>query len=329
MRPATPLQNAHDALLAWYDCHGRHDLPWRLTNDPYAIWISEIMLQQTQVKTVLERFYFPFLETFPTLADLAAADLDDILKKWEGLGYYTRARNLYRAAQQCITTLPQSVHELQSLPGIGKSTAHAIAAFAYKTPVPILDANVKRILYRLFAAEKASEKELWDAAWKIFDTEHPFEFNQAMMDIGSMLCLPKSTRCDICPFVITCKGATTDPLRFPAPRTKKTVPIRRRCIHVYAYQNRYALQQRRTKFLHGLWGFYETDFPCETSGIALGSIIQKYTHFHLHADVYLHLEDVADGVWFARSEIAALALSGADHKVLLLLDSFESSASYM
>ena len=99
------------------------------------------MLQQTQVKTVLERFYFPFLEAFPTLADLAAADLDDVLKKWEGLGYYTRARNLHRAAQQCVTALPQSVHELQSLPGIGKSTAHAIAAFAYKTPVPILDAN--------------------------------------------------------------------------------------------------------------------------------------------------------------------------------------------
>ncbi len=329
MPSASRLQNVHNTLQLWYREHGRHDLPWRLTNDPYRIWISEIMLQQTQVKTVLERFYFPFLETFPTLADLAAADLDEVLKKWEGLGYYTRARNLHRAAQQCVTALPQSVHELQALPGIGKSTAHAIAAFAYKTPVPILDANVKRILYRFFTLEKAGEKELWEAAWKLFDTGHPFEFNQAMMDIGSTLCLPKNAQCALCPLSLTCKAAKTDPLRYPAARIKKAVPIRRRCIHVYRHQKRYALQQRGTKFLHGLWGFYETDFPCDTSGTPLGSIIQKYSHFHLHADVYLHTLEIADALWFERSEIASLALSGADHKVLALLEAFESSESYM
>ena len=186
------LEGLHETLLKWYENHGRHALPWRRTRDPYRIWISEIMLQQTQVRTVLERFYFPFLERFPTLQSLAAAPLDDVLKQWEGLGYYTRAKNLHKAAQMCAPFLPETAEGLQSLPGVGKSTAHAVAAFAYGIPVPILDANVKRILFRYHARRSAGEKELWELAEKLFDPHHPFEFNQAMMDIGATLCLPKT-----------------------------------------------------------------------------------------------------------------------------------------
>jgi A/G-specific adenine glycosylase len=172
----TPQQS----LLHWYDKNGRHDLPWRMTNNPYPIYISEIMLQQTQVKTVLERFYFPFLERFPTLTDLADAQLDDVLKMWEGLGYYTRAKNLHAAAQLCKGSLPTNAAELMQLPGIGRSTAHAIAAFAYREPLPIMDANVKRILHRYFALEEHDAKKLWGHAYTLFDTAHPFEFNQAI-----------------------------------------------------------------------------------------------------------------------------------------------------
>lgn len=231
---------AHDKLNQWYQQHGRHDLPWRNIDDAYKIWVSEIMLQQTQVKTVLERFYFPFLKSFPTLEDLANADLDAVLKKWEGLGYYTRARNLHKTAQIVKDTLPQSVHELIQLPGIGQSTAHAIASFAYKTPVPIMDANVKRILYRLFAISACSDKVLWQKAYEFFDPQRPYDFNQAMMDLGAMVCTAKNPSCNSCPYEAICQGKA-DPLSFPKKKAKKSTPQRHKTIVVHRYQNRYEI----------------------------------------------------------------------------------------
>ncbi|MHC3994025.1 A/G-specific adenine glycosylase [Thiomicrolovo sp. ZZH C-3] len=308
-------EDLHTRLLQWYETHGRHTLPWRNTDDPYRIWVSEIMLQQTQVRTVLERFYFPFLERFPTLSSLASAPLDDVLKQWEGLGYYTRAKNLHRAAQLAAPFLPESVEGLNRLPGIGRSTAHAIAAFAYGAPVPILDANVKRILYRFYGRREADEKTLWRLAQKLFDPAHPFEFNQAMMDIGATLCLPKTARCDACPFESVCRGAAGDPLRYPAPKKRKSVPVRERHIVVYRHNGRYGLKQREGRFLHGLWGFHEQMAPPE-EGKTLESIVQVYSHFRLEAQVWLceaHREELT---YFGREEIDALALSGADHKVL-------------
>lgn len=308
----------HASLLCWYDIHGRHHLPWRLTRDPYKIYISEIMLQQTQVKTVLERFYFPFLEAFPTLADVASSDLDDVLKKWEGLGYYTRARNLHNAAKQCNGTLPDNAHDLMKLSGIGRSTAHAIASFAFQEPLPILDANVKRILYRFYALKKRDEKQLWEFAYRLFDPEHPFEYNQAMMDLGATVCLSKNPHCQECPFEPGCEGKS-DPLIYPSPKVKTIKPIRNRNIIVYQNGNRFALRQRNDKFLHGLWGFYETTEPFYAQH--LGHIMQHYSHFTLDADVYLSLNDtVEEGFeWFSIDEIAELSLSRADHKVVSLL----------
>ncbi|MBY0354265.1 MAG: hypothetical protein K2Q12_00885, partial [Rickettsiales bacterium] len=139
----------HQTIHDWYAAHGRHSLPWRLTRDPYAIYVSEIMLQQTQVATVLTRFYHPFLARFPTLQSLADASQEEVLKAWEGLGYYSRARNLHQAAKICAPTLPTTVEGLLELPGIGRNTAHAIAAFAYHQPVAVMEANVKRVLHRL------------------------------------------------------------------------------------------------------------------------------------------------------------------------------------
>lgn len=304
-------------LLEWYQMHGRHDLPWRQTSDPYPIYISEIMLQQTQVKTVLERFYFPFLEAFPTLADVASSDLDDVLKKWEGLGYYTRARNLHTAAQRCDGVLPKTAHELIALPGIGRSTAHAIAAFAYREPLPIMDANVKRILHRYFAITERNEKQLWKAAYDLFDPAHPYEYNQAMMDLGSMICLPKKPLCALCPFEKSCQGKSA-PLSYPVPKTSLAKPIRIRNIIVYHKEKRYALIQRQTRFLHGLWGFYESEEAVTGRLKHLGEVTQHYSHFTLQANVYLSNENtLPEGFeWFNLEEIAQLSLSRADHKVI-------------
>jgi A/G-specific adenine glycosylase len=314
------FKTAHKTLYRWYETHGRHDLPWRNTDDPYRIWVSEIMLQQTQVKTVLERFYFPFLETFPTLQELADAPLDDVLKQWEGLGYYTRARNLHKSAQLAAPRLPQTVEELKSLPGIGQSTAHAIAAFAFHTPVPIMDANVKRILYRVFGVKKATDRQMWEHAHRLFDEERPFDYNQAMMDVGATLCLPKKCDCPRCPFQSVCRAFEDDPLAYPQKTRKKAVPVRRRQIVIHRNGSRYALAQRTSRFLSGLWGFIEYEVGEEiAASTRLGSITHQYSHFRLEAEVYLKNDPLADAEWFTLEQIGDLALSGADHKALALL----------
>lgn len=315
------MQNKiHHSLLQWYKINGRHDLPWRITDDPYKIYLSEIMLQQTQVKTVLERFYFPFLKKFPTLLDVAQSDLDDVLKMWEGLGYYTRAKNLHTAARQCQGVLPKNSSELLELPGIGRSTAHAISAFAYKEALPILDANVKRILHRYFAIEARDEKQLWKAAYEMFDAKHPFEYNQAMMDIGSMVCLAKRPLCDICPFEKGCEGKAT-PQKFPEPKIKKIKPIRKRTIVVYTRNGKFALSQRKERFLHGLWGFVQYEIFEDKEAMLLGHVTQHYSHFTLEADIYKYENDSIseECEWFTLQEINDLSLSGADHKVLKLI----------
>lgn len=306
------------SLLRWYEKNGRHDLPWRCTDDPYHIYLSEIMLQQTQVKTVLDRFYFPFLERFPTLMNVANSDLDDVLKKWEGLGYYTRARNLHNAARQCGGILPTNAHNLMQLSGIGRSTAHAVAAFAYHEPLPILDANVKRILHRYFALKERDEKKLWEYAYRLFDSNHPYEYNQAMMDVGALICLPKKPLCESCPFELWCEGKN-NPLSYPLPKKQTIKPIRQRSIIVHQRNEKYALKQRHEKFLHGLWGFYETEVIAY--GEYRGHITQHYSHFTLEADVYVTDDEITEEgfEWFDLEEITQLSLSRADHKVVGLL----------
>jgi len=312
-------KKAHNLLYQWYQNNGRHDLPWRKSDNAYTIWVSEIMLQQTQVKTVLERFYFPFLEAFPTLEDLANASLDDVLKRWEGLGYYTRARNLHKTAQLCQNTLPQTVRGLVSLPGIGQSTAHAVAAFAYKTPVPIMDANVKRILYRVFALTKASDKELWQKAYTLFDETRPYDYNQAMMDLGASICTAKLALCATCPLNSICKGQK-NALQYPAKKVKKATPVRQRHIVIHQHKNKFALKQRETRLLNGLWGFSEYEHHHTINfTYTLGEISHTYSHFKLQAKVYVHHSYIQEHEWFSLEEIQNLALSTADHKALALL----------
>lgn len=307
-------------LIAWYQQYGRVTLPWRNTQNPYEIYLSEIMLQQTQVKTVLERFYFPFLERFPTLKEVADAPVDDVLKAWEGLGYYTRARNLHKTAQMTKGELPNTVEALEQLPGIGQSTAHAVACFAFNATVPILDANVKRILYRFFAITNRNDKVLWNKAYELFDENNAYIYNQTLMDIGSMVCTHKNPNCQACPFESKCQGKAT-PLLYPEKKVKKVKPIKERFMIIYHHNNRYALSQNNTKLLGGLWAFdQEETFTLKDKTVTqLGEFTHHYTHFRLDAKVLLMTKKHAEKSYFSIPEINKLALSGADRKALELL----------
>jgi len=315
--------HTHQKIRQWYAHNGRHNLPWRTTGDPYRIYLSEVMLQQTQVKTVLERFYFPFLEKFPTLEALGSAPLDDVLKMWEGLGYYNRAKNLHKTAQILLSegqaqgtapTLPENIDDLIKLPGIGKNTAHAVAAFAFHQPVPVMEANVRRILCRIHTIEKVNDNKVWELAYKMVDKEYPFDYNQAMMDIGANICLPKKPLCHECPLNDICKGKA-EPERYPT-KVRKKVPTREEHVLLYCYDDKLALTQRSGNFLHGLWGFESVESPlCAAEYI--GEVTHAYTHFKLicHVHVY-HESDPSQAHYFTIGEIDRLAISKVDKKIV-------------
>lgn len=313
----------HLAIQKWYTTFGRTDLPWRTTEDPYHIYLSEVMLQQTQVKTVLERYYFPFLKKFPTLEILGKSTLDDVLKMWEGLGYYNRAKNLHKTAQilhgqtrGACPTLPSDIDMLITLPGIGKNTAHAVATFAYKKPVPIMEANVKRVLSRLYKLKKPTDKKLWELSYKLLDTVNTFDYNQAMMDIGATLCTPKNPACKPCPLINICQGKE-NPTLYPTKK-KRVVPTREQHIMINIYNDKLSLTQRSGKFLHGLWGFEAIEVPLCASEF-IGEVKHIYTHFKLICKVYVYHElDKGKINYFTTQEIPKLAISKVDEKIVKL-----------
>ena len=358
MKPAQ-LRTFHRRLARWYATNGRHDLPWRTTRDPYRIWLSEVMLQQTQVATVRDRFYDPFLTKFPTIEALAAAPYAAVMKAWEGLGYYRRAGYLHKAAKQLMaaggvppsvdslacTSLhfaaghesPSATHQLyerwSGLPGIGRNTAHAILAFAYHQPVAILEANVKRMVARIFALENPTDAQLWEGAEKILNHAEPFDYNQAMMDVGSLVCTPKHPDCSICPANTLCRGQG-DPEIYPAPKAKKRVPVRETTILVMEdTDGKLYLEQRETALLGGLYGFIHMPHGMPTasaiprgaalaSSIIAGRVTHIYSHFRLEGTVH-HLiltKPMRTKNWYTRQQIEQLPLSGVDHKVLALIN---------
>ena len=317
-----PYQEIHKKILNWYKQHGRVSLPWRNTDSAYEIYLSEIMLQQTQVKTVWERFYFQFLKKFPTFKDVMNAPIDDVLKAWEGLGYYTRARNLHKTAQITQGELPNNAEELEKLSGIGKSTAHAVACFAFNEALPIMDANVKRILYRFFAIEKRNDKVLWEKSYELFDTNNAYIYNQSMMDIGSVICTHKNPNCEVCPFQSLCQGKS-EPLKYPEKKVTKKKPTKKHFMIVYHHNNKYALSQNDTKLLGGLWGFEQQEkFKPKKHDTLLGEFTHHYTHFRLDASIVLVNQKIEDKEYFTIEEIHNLALSGADRKVLEKIEAY-------
>ena len=218
MKDADKIKNLLDRqLLAWYKRNQR-SLPWRKTSDPYRIWISEIMLQQTQVDTVIP-YYHRFLKAFPTVSSLARAPLQDVLKVWENLGYYSRARNIHAAARMIVEKfggqIPDNLEEIKTLPGIGHYTAGAILSIAYGQALPAVDGNVRRILCRLFAIRKPvddarEQKQLQKLAASLIPAKHPGDFNQALMDLGATICKAKNPDCSRCPVACLCQARLTD-----------------------------------------------------------------------------------------------------------------------
>ncbi len=247
-------------LIAWHQHHGRHDLPWQNTREPYLIWVSEIMLQQTQVATVIP-YYQRFLERFPDVATLAAAPLDDVLRLWSGLGYYSRARNLHRAAQAVMSQhegrFPQNYDHALQLPGIGRSTAAAICVFAYGARRAILDGNVKRVLARCFGidgypGDKRVEDKLWRQADALLPRKHIETYIQALMDLGAGVCTRRQPRCAVCPLNQDCvahRDGVTHLL--PAPKPKKVLP-RKQTVMLVLHRAGEVLLEKRPE--SGIWG---------------------------------------------------------------------------
>jgi A/G-specific adenine glycosylase len=252
-------QDFSQRILTWFDHHGRRDLPWQINPSPYRVWVSEIMLQQTQVNTVIPYFQ-RFMAQLPNLKQLADAPLDNVLHLWSGLGYYARARHLHRAAELMCTVhhgqVPADFSALQALPGIGRSTAGAILALAYGQCHAILDGNVKRVLCRYHALEQspgAASKELWQLAETHTPSQQVGAYTQAMMDMGATVCMRAAPRCHVCPVQSDCRAhATGSVSAYPRPRPPKNLPLKS-CFMLFL-QNPHGqilLQQRPPT---GLWG---------------------------------------------------------------------------
>lgn len=321
----------HASLLSWYKKEGRASLPWRDTTHKeraYRVLISEFMLQQTQVKPVLERFYFPFLEKFPTLFHLSLAKEEEVLLAWRGLGYYSRARNLLKCAKITQGKLPKDIKELQKLPGIGAYTAGAIACFGFDEPVSFIDSNIKRILLRFFALsptkEKITQKLLDKKAKLLLNHKQPFLHNQALLDIGALLCTPKNPKCKICPLNPYCKGKT-DPYTFTI--TKKQVSIKQQLhLALFTKGDKIALLKSKEKLYFNLYNFPSLlDIPDFNP---LFSINHTYTKYRLQVFVYplnaktllTHLYQ--DLEFFSKEELNSLPLSSMALKILKELENY-------
>ena len=266
------LASIRGPLLAWYE-RERRDLPWRRTKDPYAIWLSEVMLQQTQVATVIP-YWERFLARFPTVRALAEAPLDDVLAGWRGLGYYSRARNLHRAAQEVVARfggqLPASAEALLTLPGFGRYTSGAVASIAFGEQAPLVDGNVARVLSRLFEVEgapgdKAREARLWELAGALVRGERPGDFNQALMEHGATVCRPDSPLCLLCPVRGACgafRSGRVDEL--PPAKVRAAPRLLTLALAVWPHEGTLLLARRAEKGLFGgLWELPATEVEPE------------------------------------------------------------------
>ena len=257
-------------VLTWFDQHGRKDLPWQYDTSPYRVWVSEIMLQQTQVRTVIP-YFGRFMQRFPDVQALAAAPIDEVLHLWTGLGYYARARNLHRAAQEVCSehagNFPRDLEGLQSLPGIGRSTAGAILAIAFAQRASILDGNVKRVLARFHAVagwpgHTAVHRQLWDFAEQHTPQQRVADYTQAMMDLGATLCTRSRPRCAECPLQASCSAhAQGLEGEFPGKKPRKVLPVRSTVFLILRDRQGHVLLQQRpaSGIWGGLWCFPELD----------------------------------------------------------------------
>ena len=305
-------------VLNWFEEHGRKHLPWQQNKTPYRVWVSEIMLQQTQVATVIP-YYEKFMGRFPTLHDLAQAPEDDVLAHWSGLGYYARARNLHKCAKLSVENhggdLPHDIDELIAMPGIGRSTAGAILSLSLEQSHPILDGNVKRVLARFNAIEGWPGKNdvlnrLWDVSEKVTPTKNTSSFNQAMMDLGATLCTRSRPACERCPLAVNCQGlASGEPTQYPGKKPKKVTPVKSITMLALMNADGALLLERRppSGIWGGLWSLPEVATveemyewlksaglkPVDTPHSAL-RFRHTFSHYHLDIDVQALTVEISD-----------------------------------
>ncbi len=331
-------------VLAWFDRHGRHDLPWQHPATPYRVWISEVMLQQTQVATVIP-YFERFMQRFPNVESLAAADIDEVLALWAGLGYYARARNLHRCAQALIAkhggAFPEQIDDIAALPGIGRSTAGAILSLARNACHPILDGNVKRVLARYFAipgwpGQSAVARRLWALSDQVTRTTRPKDFNQAMMDLGATVCT-RRPQCLICPLQSDCIAfAAGNPEDYPGRKPKREKPLRQTVMLIIEGPDGVLLMRRPDQGIwSGLWSLPECpsdEPPAEWARQALGIDIQlqgqgtslrhEFTHFSLDIQPVHALFAAASGmreghwVWYNPQTSSGLGLPAPVKRIL-------------
>lgn len=334
------------ALLSWFDQFGRHDLPWQHPISAYRVWLSEVMLQQTQVATVIPYFQ-KFITTFPNIVDLANADQDQVLHLWSGLGYYARGRNLHKAAQiirdKFAGQFPENFTDILTLPGIGRSTAGAIASIAFGQREAILDGNVKRVLSRYAAIEGypgniSVAKELWQLAEKHTPATRTADYTQAIMDLGATLCTRSKPKCSLCPLQPQCsahkQGRTAE---FPSRKPKKVIPTRKTVmLMIRDNEHNILLEQRPPMGIWGgLWSFPETTLTeiadwCAHQGYQIRQQQQwaefRHTFSHYHLDITPVIIDIHKSpnkimesghyVWYNIEQPNTLGLSSPVSKLL-------------
>ena len=334
-------------VLSWFDKHGRKDLPWQKNINAYRVWLSEIMLQQTQVATVIP-YFERFMQHFPDVTSLAEAPQDEVLHLWSGLGYYSRARNLHKAAQMVVDTyrgwFPHTVDELMTLPGVGRSTAGAIAAIAYKQHATILDGNVKRVLARSHAipgwpGKTNVLKQLWQIAESHTPEKRVNDYTQAMMDLGATVCTRSKPTCDACPLQSRCiafeQGNVSD---YPGKKPKKNLPVRSTCMLLICAGDDVLLEKRPPKGIWAsLWSLPELPIEADADQWCLtrlpGSDYRRktlpgfrHTFSHYHLDIHIeHIRldrkpatvmEESGQLWYNRHVPAAVGLAAPVIRIL-------------
>ena len=310
-------------LLSWYGTHGR-DLPWRRTRNPYRILVSELMLQQTQVATVLP-YYKEWLRRFPSFAALGRADENDVLHAWQGLGYYARARNLHATAKlvgnRYRRRFPREIREIQNFPGVGKYTANAVATFAFDKSVPIVEANVSRVLSRLFNLRKptdsaAGQAALWSCAAKLVPRKSAAEYNSALLDLGATICLPRAPKCNLCPVRKFCsaKDPTSLPVKRPRPRTKHLIER-----HALFVRNNKMLLERAERRWRGMWILPQLDGRYKKFNGAIYKADFPFTNHRITLQIFPAQPQTiatATGRWFSKRQIQSIPIPSPHRRAI-------------
>jgi A/G-specific adenine glycosylase len=342
----------HQHLLGWY-AKNQRPLPWRQTRDPYAIWVSEVMLQQTQVKTVIP-YYLRFMQHWPDVSRLARADLQTVLKSWEGLGYYARARNLHRAAARIAAQfggrIPHAWQQLRQLPGVGDYIAAAVLSIAYGQPHAVVDGNVKRVLSRLLRLDvpinhSNSKRIFGEAADRLLDSNRPGTYNQALMELGAVVCVPRQPDCPSCPLESLCEAHAADVVTdYPRKLQRRPTPQYHIAVGIVFRNNRVLITRRKTDgLLGGLWEFpggkiRDGESPAEACvreikeevnlvvqpANFLARVKHAYTHFRIIMEVFccsyvsgrVRLDGPIDYRWIHLTELDHYPLPKANHKFI-------------